>query len=314
MERGRLRRPQFDKDRANWLGLAFNLFMINGTAVCYYLVVAPTSPVYQIAIVAYLHALSVASLLRTSFTDPGVVPRLRNSSIYARSNLNPLAGRQEPSQLATYPHGPFDATFLSNKDVMIGDRKLTVKFCNTCAIYRPARCSHCSMCDNCIDRFDHHCPWTGSCIGRGNYRFFLAFLVSTTILTLAAGSFTLIDLIRSANGGLDSFASYPWHFVILIICFLFIWPVGGLALYHLNICLHDWSTNEQVRTFNRLPDSCMMGRLSSQSTCDTTITTRSWHCLIPPTGSKTFAGFAAVLVRFCKFVPLPRRFSQYLLL
>ena len=69
-----------------------------------------------------------------------------------------------------------------------------VKYCSTCKTYRPPRSSHCKMvrgfvalivkllqilqCDNCVDGCDHHCQWVNNCIGRRNYTFFFAFIVS----------------------------------------------------------------------------------------------------------------------------------------
>ena len=38
---------------------------------------------------------------------------------------------------------------------------------------------HCSDCDVCIDGYDHHCPWTGKCIGKGNKLPFMAFIIHT---------------------------------------------------------------------------------------------------------------------------------------
>lgn len=36
---------------------------------------------------------------------------------------------------------------------------------------------HCMDCRVCIAGYDHHCPWTGKCVGRGNARFFYAWLL-----------------------------------------------------------------------------------------------------------------------------------------
>lgn len=107
-------------------------------------------------------------LFLTSARDPGIIPRNSHPpeeefrydpsvSIDAggRPGGGNVGGRQTPS-----------LQFPRTKEVMVNGLPVRVKYCDTCMLYRPPRCSHCSICNNCVERFDHHCPWVGQCIGQ----------------------------------------------------------------------------------------------------------------------------------------------------
>lgn len=49
-------------------------------------------------------------------------------------------------------------------------------------IHRPPRCSHCHVCDYCVEKFDHHCPWLGTCIAKKNYVSFIFYVISKILL------------------------------------------------------------------------------------------------------------------------------------
>ncbi|OMJ88832.1 hypothetical protein SteCoe_9131 [Stentor coeruleus] len=57
-------------------------------------------------------------------------------------------------------------------------------FCSICEVYKSNMTEHCDDCGVCVQEYDHHCPWTGKCIGRGNINFFYSFLFGLLICFL----------------------------------------------------------------------------------------------------------------------------------
>ncbi|GAA6013565.1 hypothetical protein JCM8202_000735 [Rhodotorula sphaerocarpa] len=51
---------------------------------------------------------------------------------------------------------------------------------------KPERTHHCSVCQACVLKFDHHCPWIKGCVGLHNERSFVLFLVWFSIACLFA--------------------------------------------------------------------------------------------------------------------------------
>lgn len=77
--------------------------------------------------------------------------------------------------------------------VMEGEQKVE-KWCSTCKTWRPPRAHHCRICNRCYERFDHHCPCMGTCIARGNHRFFILFLLAAGLAAACAALHAAIIL------------------------------------------------------------------------------------------------------------------------
>lgn len=58
------------------------------------------------------------------------------------------------------------------------------QYCMGCRNWKPERCHHCSICDTCILKMDHHCPWLGNCVGYHNFKEFFLFTLYQAVRQL----------------------------------------------------------------------------------------------------------------------------------
>ena len=90
--------------------------------------------------------------------------------------------------------------FLKKKKYyFIRGRKFKVKFCSTCHIFRGPGVSHCKKCDNCVENFDHHCPWLGNCIGKNNYYYFFIFLIFVNVFVISNLFISIVLMIKKGQ-------------------------------------------------------------------------------------------------------------------
>ncbi|KAL8191625.1 hypothetical protein R6Q57_028356 [Mikania cordata] len=139
-------------------------------------------------IAAALTCLDITFLFMTSCRDPGIVPR--NASPPDPDEAYDMNTPSMEWIHGTTPHLRLPRT----KDIIVNNHTVKVKYCDTCMLYRPPRVSHCSVCNNCVHKFDHHCPWVGQCIGLRNYRFFYMFISTSTVLCIYVFTFSWVNL------------------------------------------------------------------------------------------------------------------------
>lgn len=184
----------------------------------------------------------MSSLFHTSFTDPGIIPRATaDEAIYTEKQI----------EVPTSGNGPRLRPPPRTKEITVNGVTVKLKYCFTCKIFRPPRASHCSICDNCVERFDHHCPWVGNCVGRRNYRYFYLFIISLAFLCVFIFSCVIAHLIIFMNKKDGTFMvavqNNPASVIEGVICFFSVWSILGLAGFHTYLTTSNQTTNEDIK-------------------------------------------------------------------
>jgi len=186
---------------------------------------------------------SLELLLATAFSDPGIMPRQKEYQEHYDARTKTSRTKQ-PSRyydlvLRSYPH--------------------KLKYCSTCYIYRPPRCTHCSVCDNCIERFDHHCPWIGNCIGKRNYWLFYFFVTVTSTLNVFVLATSVAHLsilcqrfqdsekLGSGDALVRAMREEPLSAALVLYCTAIVWFTVGLCVYHNYLVCTNQTTYEQIK-------------------------------------------------------------------
>jgi palmitoyltransferase len=151
--------------------------------------------------------------------------------------------------------------------------RLDRQFCPTCLVFRPLRAKHCRVCDRCVVRFDHHCPWINNCVGYANHRYFYLWLgiccaclaymslelglwlwhnapawldEAVLAMTAAEGTRTAVGLERTLWALLSH---HSYEILLLVFVVLHLLWLGGLFISQSFLVCANLTTNERVNMF-----------------------------------------------------------------
>ncbi|RVW38853.1 putative protein S-acyltransferase 6 [Vitis vinifera] len=172
-----------------------------------------------------LTSVVLGNMILVSTMDPGIIPRNEQACV--------------------------EEVDTTKKCVKVNGVELKLKYCRICKIFRPPRSCHCAVCDNCVEKFDHHCPWIGQCVGLRNYRFYLMFMASALCFCIYLFAFSCRRMHQklqdSGIGLLGVLRNCPETLALASFLFASIGFLGGLLSFHIYLIAINQTAYENFR-------------------------------------------------------------------
>lgn len=121
----------------------------------------------------------------------------------------------------------------------------TARMCGLCNAPKPPRTHHCSTCQRCFLKMDHHCVWLDNCVGFGNYKFFFCLLFWATFMCGFVFGATLEVLIQQLVYDSLEGVSVVW---LILTFFSFALGLSTLML----LCYHSYLISKGMTTIEHM--------------------------------------------------------------
>mmetsp|Transcript_31513 Transcript_31513/g.66947 ORF Transcript_31513/g.66947 Transcript_31513/m.66947 type:complete len:299 (-) Transcript_31513:202-1098(-) len=128
--------------------------------------------------------------------------------------------------------------------------------CKLCeSRWKPPRAHHCKVCEVCIFKMDHHCPWINNCVGFYNRKFFIQLLTYVYLSLTVVVLFTFPELwcrywrLITYDG--ISNPTIEWISTILLTCAflmsaLLLCTLTNFIKFHVKLVLENYTTIENL--------------------------------------------------------------------
>merc|ERR1711934_92343 len=175
--------------------------------------------------------------------DPGRVPEW-----YARLEME-RQGMHVPSKIMMIDDQEYKQLAEDAQGGSI-EKKLdgSGRWCRKCVKVKPDRCHHCRVCQRCVLKMDHHCPWINNCVGYYNYKYFYLFIVYALLILFWVSATSFLNFLVSIASpdvldiGSSSFMIVFWW----LYCTLLGVALGGFVTFHTYLLLQNFTTIELV--------------------------------------------------------------------